>query len=236
MDAVKVEYRLHFADGAQLCHAVKVSPHLEIPVEAEAPDWTRLTFHQCPGCRLSPDRHAQCPAALALAPLVTKLQGRVSHEPVRLEADSGGRRVSADTSLQRAAGSLFGLVLASSGCPQTRFLLPMARFHLPLADELETFYRVAGMYLLGRYCQDSTPEAAVDLQGLREKYLKLQSMNRALARRLRQACGADAPVNAVVVLDMLARAVPEDLDESLDSLRAWFALDESGDEEGPCRG
>jgi len=44
-----------------------------------------------------------------------------------------------------------GLVIATSGCPHTLFLKPMARFHLPLASVTETIYRASAMYLTAQY-------------------------------------------------------------------------------------
>jgi hypothetical protein len=50
-------------------------------------------------------------------------------------------------------------------------------------------------------------------------------MNRALAERLRKTSREDASINAVVLLDLLAKYVPEDIDASLDDIRAWFHID-----------
>lgn len=225
MDGVKVEYRFCLADGTTIAHAVDIArPGTDAaPTAASPPPWTRLTFHQCAHCTLRAADAPQCPAAVALAPLVNKLEGHDSYEPVRLQVQSRERTVTADTTLQRAASSLFGLVIAASGCPHTRFLLPMARFHLPLADEEETLYRVAGMYLLQGFLRRHDSGAGdTELDGLKEKYAALHIMNRALAERLRAAGREDAPVNAVVLLDLLAKGVPWDIDDSLDGLRGWF--------------
>ena len=143
---------------------------------------------------------------------------------VALVLASRGRRPGLKAALLgTSAGILFGLVIAASGCPHTRFLLPMARFHLPLADEEETLYRVAGMYLLQGFLRRHDSGAGdTELDGLKEKYAALHIMNRALAERLRAAGREDAPVNAVVLRDLLAKGVPWDIDDSLDGLRGWF--------------
>ena len=55
-----------------------------------------------------------------------------------------------ETSAQQAMSSVLGLIMATSGCPWTDRLRPMARFHLPFASEAETLYRSVGMFLLAR--------------------------------------------------------------------------------------
>ncbi len=60
------------------------------------------------------------------------------------------RRYQQDTSLPRALSSLFGLICALSDCPHTRFLRPMAHFHLPLSSDTETLVRTASLYSLQR--------------------------------------------------------------------------------------
>lgn len=234
MDTVNVEYRLHFGDGMTLIHSVGVARRREaVPADMVAlPAWTRLDYSQCPHCPLHAADVAYCPAAVALAPLVEKLAGRDSYASVRLEVRSRERTVTAETTLQRAASSLFGLVIAGSGCPHTRFLLPMARFHLPLADEQETLFRVSGTYLLhGYFLRPGGDAGDVGLDGLKAKYAQLHVMNRALAGRLRGAGREDAPVNAVVLLDLLAKGVPSNIDDSLDELRGWFQWDPPGEDD-----
>lgn len=229
VDEKKIEYRLRFEDGSDMIHEVVLESDGNIPATRGTmayPEWARLAFNRCLHCELEPDVERYCPVATRLAPLVEKLQGHHSFEPVYLGVHTAERDISANTSLQRAMSSLFGLIIASSGCPHTRFLMPMARFHLPMADEQETLYRVASMYLLSQYfARREGARVEMDLAGLGEKYAALQAMNRALAERLRKTSREDASINAVVLLDLLAKYVPEDIDASLDDIRAWFHID-----------
>lgn len=238
MSRVSVEYRLHFDDGVAVTHTVDIDTPgaasdtgpAEVSRLAALPEWTRLDEHQCPNCPYpvgpaSPaDSPARCPVASRLAPLVDKLDDRPSHEEVEVDVRTSERRVQARTSLQRAVSSLFGLIIASSDCPHTRFLLPMARYHLPLASESETVYRVAGMYLVGRYLRRDGRPLPVDddFDELHERYRQLGVINRALAARLRQASDEDASVNAVILLDLLARLVPDNIERAFDELRHWY--------------
>jgi len=83
---------------------------------------------------------------LSLVDLVTRCEELVSYDQIDV-------RVVTDewTITQRAISALMGLIMATSGCPKTAYLKPMARFHLPLASEDEAVYRVTSMYLLAQY-------------------------------------------------------------------------------------
>ena len=116
-----------------------------------------------------------------------------------------------------------GIVIATSGCPHTVFLKPMARFHLPFATEEETLYRATSMYLLAQYfLQREGKKGDFELQGLREIYDNIQLVNTAIAKRLRAACKTDASVNAIICLDMYAKAIPYVIEESLEEIRYLF--------------
>jgi hypothetical protein len=195
-----------------------------IPADvAEYPTWTALDYHRCPNCPLDENVQPRCPAACAITDIVTASNDLFSYTQVNVEVQTPERRITADTTLQRAVSSLLGLVLATSGCPHTDFLKPMARFHLPFASEEETIYRVTSMYLLAQYFRRKQgDEADMDLSALTEIYRNLQVVNRHMAGRLRGASDKDATVNAVVILDMLAKALSYTIDESLHEIRYLF--------------
>ena len=83
-----------------------------------------------------------------------------------LDVQTWQRNYHQDTTLQRALSSLFGLICALSDCPHTRFLRPMASFHLPLSSDTETLVRTASLYLLQRYIRNrQQPEQSISLDG-----------------------------------------------------------------------
>jgi hypothetical protein len=193
------------------------------PAPATRP-WTELGCHQCPNCPLDRSVEPLCPFAARIEPVVVPLGALLSHDRVEIEADCGDRRVVGATSAQAAASSLIGLIGATSGCPLTAFLKPMAWFHLPLATEEETVFRAAASYLLGQYFafeQGRQPDW--ELAGLKHQYEELHTVNIAMAARLRQAVERDASVNAIVCLDLFAKAVPWSIEDFFDSLRWLFA-------------
>ncbi|MBU0479464.1 MAG: hypothetical protein KKG47_00045 [Proteobacteria bacterium] len=190
---------------------------------AEPPFWTRLDFYQCPNCPLQTDRVTYCPAAIALIPVINCFEGVVSHDEMHLEVITEERRVLQKTSAQRAIGSMMGLVFATSGCPHTKYFRPMARHHLPLANSDETIMRAVSMYLLAQYFRANIGETPdLKLEGLGKIYKEIQVVNMAMAERLRAAVGADSSINAVILLDMYAKAMPYVIEDALEEIRYLF--------------
>jgi hypothetical protein len=219
-------YRFRLADGRRQAFELRLDsttlePHSN-PAE-ERPDWTRIEFHQCPNCPLTPADRPHCPLALRLSPLMPLFEGLQSHNEVDVEAVTAERTVTGHTTAQRALSSVMGLIVATSGCPHTLFLKPMARFHLPLSSEEETVYRASSMYLLAQYFRCKQGEAAdFELLGLKRTYDTLHRINVAMAERLRAVSSKDSAVNAVVLLDLFTKAMPYSIEESLEEIRYLF--------------
>ena len=226
MEAIATEYRLFFADGQYREFTVRIDPltlDLIMPLPQPLPDWVRLDFYQCTNCGLQPESLPYCPAALAISGIVDKFADVQSHDRVKMTVITPDRVMQQDTTVQRAVGSMMGLMLATCGCPHTAFFKPMARFHLPLANEEETTFRAASMYLLAQYFRDKKGNAAhYDFEGLASLYGDLQMINVALANRIRRASETDSTVNAIVLLDMYAKAVPFHLTDSLKKIENYF--------------
>ncbi|MBU0753121.1 MAG: hypothetical protein KJ787_02395 [Gammaproteobacteria bacterium] len=222
----RIHYRLGppGQPGAEITVAIDTDTLACLEPVAEALPWTALAHHQCAGCPLDPATVPLCPFAARLAAVVRHVGEMLSFETVDVDIESGARRIHGRVPVQTAARSLIGLIAAVSGCPRTAFLRPLAWFHLPLADEEETLFRAASSYLLGQYLKaraGSTPDWTLD--GLAAAYRELHTVNVAMAQRLRDASGQDAAVNAVVLLDLFAKAVPWSIEESLESLGPLFA-------------
>lgn len=187
------------------------------------PDWTRLDQNRCPNCPLKPEQTTYCPAALALVPLVARFEHLLSHDRVFLEVTTAERTISGQTTIQRAVSSLMGLLLAASNCPHTAFFKPMARFHLPLASEEETIYRATSTYMLTQYFQKLRGrEPDFSLEELNRIYQNIHEVNRTMAQRLRQASTTDSSINAIILLDMYAKAMPYAIKQALDEISYLF--------------
>lgn len=222
-----VFYNFRLPDGSEEGFHLRLDPEsLELRggTPSVTPEWTKLDFHQCPNCPLKPEDHPECPLALRLVNLVQRFDGLLSHEQVDLEVVTEERTITQKTTAQRGISSLMGLVIATSGCPHTALLRPMARFHLPLASNEETVYRATCMYLLAQhFLKKEGAPADLDLDGLARIYENLQIINVAVAERLRSATTTDSTVNAIVVLDVYAKTVGMVIDGSLERIRYLFA-------------
>lgn len=226
MEPVQIEYKFFFSGGGR--QAFQLRLHHETlsliqPGPESPPEWARLSFHTCPHCTLSPEEHDFCPLALGLASVVSPFAGRQSFEKAVVIIKMGNRKVLLDSTVQRGLSSLMGLVIAASGCPHTVFLKPMARFHLPMASDLETVYRSTSMYMLAQYFRNKAglvPD--LTLKGLTERYRDLELVNIQVARRLRAGGDTDSLVNAVIILDTYAKILPCSIEDSLGELAEHF--------------
>lgn len=223
-----ISYRFRRAESEPTCFDLHLDDRrLESPApdEASLPAWTELGFEQCTHCPLQTANCRHCPLAARLVQILERFGDGFSHETLQVEVEVAGRTIAQQTTAQRGISALLGLVVATSGCPHTVYLKPMARFHLPFASEEETIYRAVSMYLLARYFQRG--ESAVledELQGLTDIYRRLQVVNACMAKRLRAAAAeGDAAVNALVLLDLYAKALPAVVADRVDEVRYLFA-------------
>lgn len=196
---------------------------IRIDPEFEPPHWTRLDYHQCSHCPLDPADHARCPLALTLASLLPDIAAGSSHDLVSLSVETPERDYHLETTLQRALGSLFGLAAPLSGCPHTKFLRPMALFHLPVSTERETVVRALAFRLLQRYMDSRRhPELPVNLDHLDEDYRNLNRVNRDFVQRVRPDAETDASVNALLLLEILSREMNWELEDELATVADLF--------------
>jgi hypothetical protein len=197
-----------------------------LPADAAYPDWARLDFERCPNCNL-PDQ-ATCPAAASLAQFLPQFATRVSYEKAVVEVETPSRTMVSKTTFQHGMAALIGLAMATSGCPRTRFLRPMARTHLPFATDQETVFRTLASHLLGQYVAKGAGGAPVtlSLSELKENYLQLSKVNSAMSERIRAAIKRDAAVNAVIILESFALIAPENIDYGFEDIQELFVVEE----------
>lgn len=242
MQPERPDYRYHLipaADAAGTTQPRVIDLHLDteqrirVAQDFQPPEWTRLDYHQCGHCPLDPAEYRYCPLALKLAWIMPDEGLADSHQAITLEVETPERAYRTQTTLQRALSSLFGLVSALSDCPHTRFLRPMAIFHLPVSMEREALVRVLAFRLLERYIEHrKNPDIPVDLDGLDEAYRNLNRLNRDFLKRLRHG-GSDAPVNALLLLEMLTRELNWELEDELANVAEFFRAPEPAPEPEP---
>lgn len=226
MKPLCITYRFRLPDNDTEVVALELdSTTLQLSADqvAALPEWAVLDYCQCPHCPLAPQLMQYCPACAALAGIVNRFDSLISYDTIYLSVETEERTISQKTTAQRAISSLIGLVMAGSGCPHTEFFKPMARFHLPLSTEEETLYRACSMYLLAQYFirkQGKKPD--LELDGLKNIYDNIQLLNLSIIQRLREASKTDSSINALIVLDTYAKAMPFVIEESLGELRYLF--------------
>ena len=187
------------------------------------PNWTELAFKQCSHCPLKLEEHTHCPMALELHKVVERFHKTRSIDEVKLEVITEDRTIVQTTALQRVLSSMLGLIFPTCGCPKTAYMRPMARFHLPLASEEETVFRVAGMYLVAQYfLTHNGKKGHFAFDGLISIYEDFHILNKAIASRLQYATDSDSSKNAITLLDMYSSLVPMLLEDQLAEIRGFF--------------
>lgn len=219
-------YRLEFSESKLIEFPIEIdqsSTTLIPPDHLAPPYWANLEFEQCSNCTLRKETTPFCPVATNLIPLLKLCSAIPSYETLKIEVITPERTISGKTTMQRALSSMLGLIMATSSCPHTEYLKPMARFHLPLASENETLYRTASTYLLAQYFRRKDGlEFSLELNHLSEIYENLKIINRALAKRFKVAIKEDATVNAIILLDLLSQAVSWSIEDDLEELKYLF--------------
>lgn len=231
MPNINIEYQIYHKDTLLLSHKVELEADTLnlVTTASDPPSWAQLECKQCKHCPLSSATHPYCPVALCVVDISPKLEQIASYDEVVAHIKLPERNVSITTSIQRVISSLLGLLFACSGCPHMAFFKPMARFHLPLASEEDTLFRAAGMYLIAQYLSRKNGlDADWDLNGLSQIYKNVKEINKKIAERIRASLHSDAPVNAVILLDLLASFLPSAIEEKLSEIEPIFApyLDE----------
>ncbi|GMR21318.1 MAG: hypothetical protein BMS9Abin36_1918 [Gammaproteobacteria bacterium] len=226
MDVIEIRYCFNFDKQRHENVNLQLDAHsLEIVNKPcrDLPEWTKLEFHRCPHCPLDSETHPNCPVAVSLASVIGRFENVCSHDEVDLEVIIDERHVSQHTTAQRGICSLLGLLFATSSCPHTTFLKPMARFHLPLASEEDTIFRATGMYLLAQYfLKKEGKESDLELAGLKLIYDNLHLVNTMIAKRIKSITQTDSSVNAVILLDMFTNLMPFAIEDHLNEIRHLF--------------
>jgi hypothetical protein len=226
MEFVYIQYRFGFPGGREKNFKLRLDPKTWEAVEATPPSppaWTVLTSHQCPNCPIDPLDRPLCPAALGLSRVLDGFVNLDAYAPVQVEVTTTDRTFTAKLPVQKALSSLAGFIMATSGCPRTAFLRPMARFHLPFASDDETLYRATSMYLLAQHFRQKAGEAPdYELDGLADRYRELQTVNTAMTERLREAYGRGAAAQAIGKLELFTHNLPFDIRSELARLRQLF--------------
>jgi len=223
-EPIAVRYTFTMNDGSHEIFNIKLDHETLDSIDNSPktlPEWTKLEFHKCAHCPKQNEPY--CPLAVSLVNIVNRFNRLISYDKIHLDVETKERFISQNTTAQKGISALMGLVIASSGCPHTDFLKPMARFHLPLASRDETVYRATCMYMLAQYfCHKEGSSGDFDFKGLIKLYRNLENVNMAIAERLNYASKSDSTVNALILLDIFNKTLPMAIDTSLEQLKYLF--------------
>jgi len=145
-----------------------------------------------------------CPSAMAITDLIPHFEKMNSFERCTVKVTTSDREYIKECDIQHGLQSLFGLVLATSGCPHMEFLRSMAKFHLPFSNSEETIVRALSFYLLKEFSKDATLKT-FSINELKENYDKLSVVNVSLCERISSLEKLDASKNAIIVLDTFSQ-------------------------------
>lgn len=216
-----IQYKFKLEGGEEYTFTVDTARSAdESENTTDFPYWTKLDFHKCVNCPLSETEHDFCPAALDAKRITETFKQMVSTEEVTVEVKTPDRTYVKKTDSQTGLRALFGLVMATSGCPMLGRFKGMASTHLPFATMDETILRVVGSYLIQQYIRNMDGEQPDwKLDGLNEFYSELQEVNRCFKGRIDAASEKDANMNALGSLVYLAMGVSFSLEDQLSDLR-----------------
>ena len=206
--------KYHFATdaGMEFVYTVRLGSPTDtaLPDSETGPEWTRLENHQCACCPLKTADVAYCPLAVQISKVVSFFSDIPSYSGMDVTITNASRQIHMKTDAQNGMRSLLGLIMAVSSCPKTRLLRPMAHYHLPLSTIEETSYRVASMYMLAQYfIHHQGKQADWRMQNLDKMYGDIHTVNAAMLKRLQHQMAADAPANALIILDMLGTYITQ---------------------------
>lgn len=227
MDITKVQYKLVFEGGKEKLLELHLRSDNLTPVgwvPASPPEWATLENHKCSNCPLEPGKNAYCPATLNLFKLVEECNELDLLDTVKLVVTTADRAVVVSATVQKALGSFIGLLMATSDCPHAAYFRPVARFHLPLANEMETIYRAVTAFAMAQFVRrQAGKEGAADLEGLFDIYKNLETVNTGLSVRLKSAGKEGAISKSLMEWDVFSGMFPMRAEEVVDKMRPLFS-------------
>jgi hypothetical protein len=224
---LRYQYKFEFERGPEINFDVDLDAKSLVLVSEDntpKPDWTKLKFNQCENCPLSSDVEF-CPVAVNLARIVEKFRDDVSFESTVVTVKTKERTFVKKTTLQKGIASIIGLFMTTSNCPIMDKLRPMARFHLPFATSVETFFRSISTYLTAQFLLSRKgKEPDWTLAKLLDYYKAINTVNKGMSNRLAKASERDANVNAVIILHSFGDGISYFIQDGLEEIEPMFSV------------
>ncbi|MFC1481276.1 DUF6901 family protein [Candidatus Neomarinimicrobiota bacterium] len=224
---INYKYTFDFEDGEQFVFPIALDSttlELHTPEPNTPPPWARLDSNICDACPFQNTGRDYCPVASNLSGAVAAFSGIRSYTSADIIVESKHRTVMHHgISLQEGLGSLIGIIMVTSGCPDLDFLRPMVRFHLPFARLIETIHRSSANYLIAQFLRHRLGKTADwEMEKIGAIYKRIEMINTKMCDRLREATTQDAILNAIIVLDTSAQMMSYSFKGKLDELSPYF--------------
>lgn len=219
-----LNYHFLFEDGSEWSYTLRFDERgnfIPVPTD-QVKKWTELSTHQCSHCPLSTAKHPQCPVARNLDQIVEDSKDSISCTKALVTVTTPERTYQKDCAAQVGLHSLFGLIMASSGCPHLDWLKPLARFHLPFSELDDTVFRVLTLQLLTDYFSDGTKTINESVDKVKDRYLAVEKVNSFFIKRIRLQCDGDADKNALVTLNVFAQMFEYEQRADFQRLKIYF--------------
>lgn len=225
----KYTYNFHFKDGSHKKFEINLSKEKYEMLRQEQtppPEWTRLDENKCANCPLNSADVPHCPVAVNLSDLVAFFTDHVSYEEIEINVESDNRNYNKKTDLQDGIQSIYGLIMATSGCPHMNFFKPMAQFHMPFSLPHEAIARTICIYLLQQhYLMEQGKISEVSLRNLEKYYTQINQVNIGIMKRFNQVKMKDSSKNGVLILDAFATLVTMEVSDGFKNFEYLFNLE-----------
>ncbi len=229
MSTFKIRYIFKILDSGKVTEYTLNIDHETVvlqPTDDSQPEWAVLEQNQCENCPLNKDETPLCPIAKNLADVTSCFKDEFSYAKVKVVVETAERSYYRNASLQEGLFSIFGIIMATSGCPHLDFLKPMGRYHLPFSSVDETLFRSMASFLLGQYLANERRDPdkrEYGLDRLFERYSEVSKVNKGIIARINSIAKKDAGKNAIVILENFAQIISMEINSNLESLEYLFA-------------
>lgn len=220
-----IEYTFTLDDGKVLQYRVEFyRPRQHVLNKEDYPDWTELSFHQCPICPLKEENFSHCPVAIDAHEILSGFAEILSCREVDIHVKTPEREYFKRADAQTGLRAIIGFVMASSACPILSTMRGMAYYHLPFASLDETVFRITSSYLLRQYYLSKKNGTEIDLEfvGLKKYFKDMQTLNFNFLERIRAASEADSNLNVLATLFTISSMLSLSLERHLKEIEHLF--------------
>lgn len=228
MSEINITYRFELNDKNSQSYILKfdeATMRMISDTDEISDDWTQLNYKKCDHCPLNSETNVQCPIAKNIKNVASHFAADKSFKEATIYVHTKERIYVKKASLQEGLQGIFGLIMATSGCPHMDFLRPMARFHLPFSNYVETMVRSISIYLMRQYFLLKEGKlSTLDLKNLEESYAMVAKVNKGIVERIRSVSQGDADRNALVILDGFAQILTMEIKGDMAEVKKAIGL------------